>query len=70
MKWLPFEGKLRIFLVLLVLLMVLLVFLETQVLRQARAALGEEVERRMELVTREAAAGLAAVHPAAGKEPL
>ncbi|MEE8184561.1 MAG: hypothetical protein V3T95_04580, partial [Acidobacteriota bacterium] len=64
MKWLPYEGKLRIFLVLLVLLMVLLVFFQTQVLRRVQAEFQEEAKRRIRLVSEEVAVTLRKVNPA------
>jgi PAS domain S-box-containing protein len=70
MKWLPFEGKFRIFLVLLVLLMVLLVFFQTQVLRRAQLALEAEASRRMQLVTREVAEAVRGLRPHPAGPPL
>lgn len=70
MKWLPYEGKFRIFLVLLVLLMVLLVFFQTQVLRRVQAEFQEEAKRRIRLVSEEVAVALRKVNPADPARPI
>ncbi|MEE9227122.1 MAG: hypothetical protein V3U66_05255, partial [Acidobacteriota bacterium] len=70
MSWLPYEGKLRIFLVLLVLLMVLLVFFQTQVFLKAQAALRDEAMQRIRLVTAAMAGTLEKVNWGKAVEPV
>ena len=70
MSWLPYEGKLRIFLVLLVLLMVLLVFFQTQVFLRAQAALRDEAMQRIRLVTAAMAGILEKVEKGKAVEPM